>query len=440
MDISGPLSISTSRPASNADLGLRPFQRVTAQVLAVTGTTAILAIEGHPVVAQLTSADQSTALLSQRTAQFIVTKLNGQEITLKFVRNDGSGVITAGPITHGPELAVRLLEQNNIPVNANNLTLARSVLNQQLPLTPGLLNEFLGALTAYGPWGEAQADLAAALKAAGLPVTAQSLMLASRQAAQTGEALGRLISQLQSAGQNLPPDLLKQIRQNIQMLEELVLSANGDTARLAAQLKNAVNIMGQSLENALLEQAQNLENLSAQKSLVALVRLGQSLEQAGETELGAAVEKFLGDLRYHQFLNARPESDPEQEAWLEIGFRLWEENGASARLRVSREARPNPGEIDPSFTHLVLQVDVSEDETVEVDLSLAGKQIRTQVTAPGLAWCHLAENELPSLEQALERLGYSMKEAKIGVGEPRPFEGLRVVTGGSPLMTVNIEV
>jgi hypothetical protein len=440
MDFTQPLSLSPLRPVSNADFGLRLFQRVTAQVLTVTGVTAVLAIEGHPVVAQLTSADQAAALLSQRTAQFIVTKLTGQEMTLKFVRPDGSRAITAGPNPHGPELALRLLEQNNIPVNVNNLTLARSVLNQGMPLTPGLLNELLGALTAYGSWGETQASLAAALKAAGLPVTVQSLMLASRQAAQTGEALGQLISQLQAAGQNLPPDLLKRIHQNIQLLEELVLSADGDTARLAAQLKAAVNVLGQSPENALLEQAQNPENLSPGKNLLSLVKLQQALELAGKTDLAGAVEKFLGDLHHHQLLNARPGPGPGQEAWSEIGFRLGGERGASARLRVCRESRSNSVENDPTFTRLILQVDVSEDETVEVDLALADKQIRTQVTSPNSAWCHLAESELSSLEAALERLGYSLKEASIATGEPQPFEGLKLTPGGTPLTTVNIEV
>ena len=64
MSFPGPLAVSPIHAPANQDLGLRPFQRVTAQVLNVTGTTAILAIEGYPVVVQLTSADQATALLS----------------------------------------------------------------------------------------------------------------------------------------------------------------------------------------------------------------------------------------------------------------------------------------------------------------------------------------------------------------------------------------
>ncbi len=439
MDLPGPLSISSLRPASSSDLSLRPFQRVTAQILAVTGTTAVLALDGHPVVVQLTSAEQATALLSQRTAQFTVTKLTDQEITLKFLRHAQAQPSTATSNPRRPELAVRLLEQNNIPLNSNNLLLARSVLNQGLSLTPGLLAELLAELSGLGNWDQSQAELAAALKAAGLPVTSESLTVASRQAAQTGEALGKLISQLQTTGQNLPPDLLKLLRQNLQMLEQLVLNADGDIAKLAAQLQSAVEVLGQSLESALLEQAEKPETHSMEKSLLSLVRLGQSLEQAGETELAAAVEKFLGDLRHHQFLNAKPEPGPGREAWLEVGFRLGGERNGTARLRIRRESGSIPPEIDPAFTRLVLQVDLSESETVEVDLTLAGKQLRAQVTAPQAVWCQRAEIELLSLEQALQGLGYSLKETSIITAQPQPFERLKLSSGNAPLMTVNIE-
>jgi hypothetical protein len=109
-------------------------------------------------------------------------------------------------------------------------------------------------------------------------------------------------------------------------------------------------------------------------------------------------------------------------------------------LRISRDSCSQPGEIDPTFTRLILQVDISEEETVEIDLALAGNGIRTKVTAPDVLWCQQAERELPSLAQAFQELGYSLQAADIHVGEPQPFEGIKVVSGGVPLMAVNIEV
>ncbi|MCX6064920.1 MAG: hypothetical protein NT121_04095, partial [Chloroflexi bacterium] len=136
MTFPGPLSVSPLNAPTTPDLGLRPFQRVTAQVLTVNGPTAVLTIEGYPVVVQLTSADQATALFSQRTAQFIVTQLTDQVITLKFVKNEQSQPALTGTVFNGPELAVSLLQQNNIPMSVNNLMMARSILKQHLPVTP----------------------------------------------------------------------------------------------------------------------------------------------------------------------------------------------------------------------------------------------------------------------------------------------------------------
>ena len=150
MSLPGPLSVSPLNAPNNQELSLRPFQRVTAVVLNVTGNTAILAIEGYPVVVQLTSADQAATLLSQHTAQFIITQLTDQVMTLKLVKNNQSQATQtpiAGTGFSAPELAVRLLSQNNIPVTVNNLMMARSVLKQQLPVSQGLLNDLMSTLS-----------------------------------------------------------------------------------------------------------------------------------------------------------------------------------------------------------------------------------------------------------------------------------------------------
>ena len=90
MNFPGPLTVSPVNMPAGQELNLRAFQRITAEVLQVSGTTAVLSIEGFPVVAQLTSADQAAALIAQRNAQFIVTQLSNQSVTLKSVKNDAS--------------------------------------------------------------------------------------------------------------------------------------------------------------------------------------------------------------------------------------------------------------------------------------------------------------------------------------------------------------
>ena len=447
MNISGSLSVSPLNPSNGQELGLRPFQRVTAQILAVNGTTAILSIDGYPVVAQLSSSDQAADLLSQQSAQFIVTQLSDQIVTLKFIKNDQPQPALAGSIAAGPELAARILEQNGIPTNESTLMLARSALKQHLPVTPELLTDLMGALSGLGTWGEGQADLATAMRAAGLPVTAESLALASRPAQQSGEALGNMISLLSNAlKQNLPPETRQFLDTNLRMLSELALEWNGTAGKMAKQMKSSVDVLGRSLENLLLAQSENPNQLLPEKSLASLVKLQQMLKQDGKNELADAVGKFLGDIRQNQLMNVKPDPVPGRGEWSEIGFLLQrtpqeiKEDFTSARLRVAHESRAESGKINPAYTRLIIQVDIKPGETVEIDLSLVDKQIRTSVTAPDPSWVNKAQTELPSLEAAFTALGFNLKEAQIGVGYPRPFGGVTLTSGGAPRMTVDIEV
>ncbi|MCX6079934.1 MAG: hypothetical protein NTW32_10410 [Chloroflexi bacterium] len=447
MNISGPLSVSPINPVNGQELGLRAFQRVTAQILSVNGSTAILSIDGYPVVAQLSSSDQAADLLMQQTAQFIVTQLTDQVVTLKFVKSEQTQAALTGSISAGPELAVRLLEQNGIQVTDSSLLLARSALKQNLPVTPELMTELLGVLSEYGSWGDAQAELATALKAAGLPLTAQSLALASRQGAQTGEALGNMIALLSNAlKQNLPAETLQQLNASLRMLSEMVLQWDGTSNKLAKQMKTSVDILGKSLENLFLEQSQNSGPLSTEKSLLSLVKLQQMLKQDGKNDLADAIGKFLSDIRQNHLMNVKPDPVPGRGQWSEIGFILQRtpqeaiEDFAPARLRIAHESGTEAGKINPAYTRLIIQVDVKPGETIEVDISLVDKQIRTSVTAPDPLWVKNAQVELPSLENALQALGFDLKDAQIGIGYPRAFGGITMTTGGAPRMTVDIEV
>ncbi len=443
MSYSGPLPVSPITTTVGQEIGLRSFQRVTAQILSVTGNTAVLSIEGHPVVAQLTSADQAAALLSQPTAQFVVTQLTNQTVTLKFVNNEQ----TQAPVFTGPELALRLLEQNNLPATASNLMMARSMLKQHLPVTARSLNELLDTLSESGPWGEADAELAAAMKAAGLPVTAKSLKLVSRQTAQTGEALFQLITTLsKSAKRDLPAEIQKLINQNLQILNTIVLNGDGEPSQLAEQLRAAVEFLGRSLENMLLEQSQNPNALFNEKSLASLVRLQQMLEQFGQKEGAQAIKEFLANTLQNQFINVKPDPVPGSGVWSEIGLMIQnakqkvDEKYSPVRLRIAHESKADSDKINPEYTRMIIQVDINPDETVEVDLSLVGKQIRTSVIAPDLLWCNEAQKESPSLMDALQALGYNLKDMQIGVGDAQPFAGVKKTSGGVPIMTVNIEI
>ena len=441
MSFPGPISISPINNTIDQNIGLRISQRVTAQIVSVTGTTAILEVDGHPVVAQLTSTDQAATLASQPSAQFIVTQLTDRSITLKLIKNEQAQPVIVGIVANGPELAERMLESNNLPTTATNLTLTRALIKQQLPVTPELLSELKNTLSEYGNLSEADADLAAAMKSAGLPVTAQSLALAARQPAQTAQALSKLMNTLaQAASQEIPEELLQQLTTNLQTLRSLILTADGNSSQLADQLKAAVEAFGQSLENALLKQIQKSEKHISEKNLTSLMKLMQTLEQTDKQDAAHEVNEFLKDIHREQLMNVKPDPSRGYDEWAEIGFMIQsrqqqtEEKFSPARLRIAREPKENAN------TRLILQVDIEPNETVEVDLALTGKQVKTLVRSPDLAWCEQAQNELPSLTEALNELGYTLKDFQVDVETPQPFSRLQHGTGNINLMTVNIEI
>lgn len=442
MSFPAPLPVSPVGNNTNQDPGLRAYQRVTAQVLSVTGTTVILEVDGHAIVAQLTSADQASALAAQRTAQFLVTQQTEQVITLKFIRNDQAEP-APGPVSGGVDLAARLLEQNNLPATVSTLMAARSMLKQHLPVTAETLDELLGALSAGGTWDETKADLAAVMKSAGLPVTAQSLALASRPPVQTAEALSRLLASLKQArSQGLTEEALQLLQSSLRGLDALVIQGDGESSGLAGQLQAAVKLLGRSLESLLLDQIQNPASAIHGNDLLSLAALQHTLERCGAHEAARAIAEFLDDMRLNQFMNAKPESPPRLGEWSELGFALQKTHDVftTARLRIAREADERGSRINPACTRLILQVELRPGEAVEVDLSLAGRQVRTSVTAPDPDWCKQAENELSTLAEALSELGYVLKDAHVDVGAPQPFSRIQAAPGGVPLMTVNIEV
>jgi len=441
MSLPAPISI-TPVSAPDLNIGLRLNQRVSAQVISVTGVTAILEVDGHPIVAQLTSSDQAALLTSQRMAQFLVTELTSETITLKFIRNDPTPPAAGEAPSVSADLSERILLNANLPANASNLTLTRAMLQQHLPFTPELLKELQNALGEFGAWTEDDANLAAALKSAGLPVTGQSLALMSRPSVETAATLAQLIQTLTQSTQGATGELQTQLTRALRALNSTVIRLEDQPSKMAERLKMLAQLLGRSLENILLEPAQG--NAIPENSLVMLARLQRTFEQLGQREAAQAIQESLSDIRQSQFLNVKPDPVPGQGEWSEIGFMLHNPKAGTretaARLRIAHEAKADSSRINPAYTRLILQVDLDAEETVEVDLALVGKQIRPTVTAPDPLWCEKARDEAASLTEALSRLGYNVKDVQVGVGDPKPFQRVQVKSGSGHLMTVNIEV
>jgi hypothetical protein len=417
--IDGVTPINPLQPRDDRAHSLLPFQRLDAQILGIDGTTATLRVDGVTLSAELASQQDAANLKNQNSATFIVSQTGDQTLTLKLVANPQSQTT---PVAQ--PLVRQLLAQQNLPGNDQSLILAEAVLNQRLPITDGLLNELLTALEANGAWTQADAEFAAALKAAGYPISAESLALAS---ARTEMPLQNLLAQLAAASGNLSPELQTLIRENLITLETLLLDLKEDPTKVASALREGVAYKGRSLENILLAQSK--------AGVFALVQLKQALDEAGQEELAKSVEQFIKDLRHEQFFNIQRDTPQPQVHWAEIAFQL-KDDAESARLRIQRDVKSSG---DGKNNHLVLQVEIAEGKFVEVDLTLSEKQIRTKLSAEDEAWCQIAERERSLLDAVLQELGYQPK-TEVSMREVKPFEHVGSLPVNAPTMRVNIEI
>ncbi|MDR3572530.1 MAG: hypothetical protein P4L50_01595 [Anaerolineaceae bacterium] len=448
MTIAAPQGISPVSLSPAQELNLRPFQRLTAEIMQVSNVQAVLSINGYPVVARLSSPQQAAELMMQKSARFIVTQMDDETIVLKLVRPGQSPDLSESLIVPVKDLATRLLEQNGLPANLSNLMMTRAGLNQGLPINQSLLNEMGAALFDLGVWGQNEADLAAAIKAAGLPLSTGSIVLAGRMTVQLGDSLAEIVQALQNAASRpgLSSDVKQMIQTSLQTLQASIPDWGSPVNQLADSLTHYVQLMGRSVENILREGVQNQNSLASDKNLLSLVHLQQALSKIGETDLSRNIGRFLDDVRQNLLMNVKPDPVPGRGEWNMIGLVLKtpdnpaEPQNVMARFRVSRQSSQKKG-ISLDYTHIIIQVDLSENTPMQVDLSLAGHQARAAVTAPDPALSNRARDELPGLEEGLQKLGYSLKEAQVDIGIPPAFESMPVSTNTkTPLTAVDLEV
>ncbi len=93
-----------------------------------------------------------------------------------------------------------------------------------------------------------------------------------------------------------------------------------------------------------------------------------------------------------------------------------EDDLVPARLRIARENRDENGKIDPSYTRVVLQMEISEDQLMEVDLSVVSRKIGLKITTPDEVARQAALAELDALITDFSELGFETRYSHIDTG------------------------
>ena len=424
MLFSGPLPVPPSSSSQPQDIHLRLQQRFNAEIVEVSGTQVVLSVNGTPVVARLEAAEQGAQLAGRRTAQFIVTALTEGEIEIKLA-GQTQAVAGTGAAAVGDIVASNLLVQLGIEVSEENILLTQALISQHLPVTPELLVELGSFLDQIGAWSETGAAQAAAIKAAGLPLTVGVYQLASAQHLPIAEAAVDLMAQLRAALQrpNLAAHVADAARSCLAVLENAMLQWTGsqmtdmDSFRLAAQL------FGRSLENFLATGLNQSTESGGESSLGTFLRLNQACQSAKEGNLGSKVSSFLMNLDQTHLANVRLDPVPGKGEWIALPLLIKNEAGREpaflpARVRIARKDGKDGAGVDPASTRLQIRVDFDAQQSIEVDLTLVKNQTRIKVTAPTADLQQRSQEELPGLAEGLQRLGLRLTGANFVVDQP----------------------
>ncbi|NMC54087.1 MAG: hypothetical protein GYA48_10675 [Chloroflexi bacterium] len=417
MYISGPnLPSQTTTPLDNSEVNLRANQQIEAQVLRVNGQQVVISVQGVPVVARMTSAEQAAVLVEHRLARFIVQDVDNKTLVLQLVSADANAQQAPAVRIAPADLTATLLDQAGIALTQSNLAAARAALGQGLLLTPALIHELTQALEQLPNWTEQDARIAAALKAAGLPITPESIRLAQSTPAALLETFNNLAQQLRGllSRSGLPQDLYQQALRAEASLRSLILQA-GSPEELQQALKDITSRLGKSMENTLLSQINQTAN--GESALSELSRLHAMLGQ-GRSALTESLDRFMETVRWNHFMNI-PENGPLQRAiWTGVDIPILlpahpqgqpnQNQLSSLHIRVAGDPDADHLAVNPAYTRLVIQTELPGGEILSVDLSMVHRQVNAEVTSTDTEVGEIAEELMPTLQDGLSHHGFQI--------------------------------
>lgn len=453
MTIQGTLPINRFDRPTDQSLQLNMNQRVTAEVLEVSGDQVSLVIQGIRVVGKLTSGDQADLLGDRKTAQFIIRGMTEGVLQLQLLPNtpvENLGTSLAAPLM---QLAQNLLVLNGMELTETNMILSKALLSRGLPVTPELMNELQQALAATVQWGQQEADVAAGLRAAGMPLSAGTLALALEHGPTLTEGsvhLQNMLTKLVETSNS--PQIVHLAKQALEVLKNGTVDWDQPLPTLIKDLPAAVGLWGKSLEAEIVGQFLTKgtagEDKQAATGWTALTLIRQALDQQGNGQQVQEIDRFMNALRQMQFLNTAKPNDPGNPPWLTVSLPLssslmpqTNDNAKQffpANLRVAYRLAGKAQSIDPQNTRLILSIDLDKGEFLQADLSIIGKRLGAWMTVSSEDLRQRAENEIPTLESGLQQIGIQLQFARCDVAQAGP--SINEAPSGTENQKIDIEV
>jgi hypothetical protein len=434
MNITGPELTQPIQKLDDNSLVLRNNQRITAEVLQISGDQVRLALDNTQVIARMLSPDQAAALQERRLAQFIVRENNGQTISLQLINPDSEQRSSGEP---APNLLINLLVQDGIPLEPGNVIIAQALLEANLPVTSDLIMDLKKALNELAltrqpaAWGPQEAQMAATLKSAGLPLTGTILALALGTPLPLQVLVSTIQNQLQKLGEDPPPDLAEQIEEALSILNGWVVDWSQPPGAISDQLQAVLRRMGRSIENELAETIERGLKLStggqAGSGLMELALIRQDIAKAGGNDtLVESFDLLFEALRRMLFSNVNAQSSQGKPRWFSFDVPIGTypqaaQQGSSpimdnTRLRVACQTDNARQHLDVGSTRIVVQLELEDGNALEVDLSVVERQVGASITSTSSELKSLAEAELPAFKDSLDKLGFAVLTARVQTG------------------------
>lgn len=428
LTVPGPLPINQVQRSDESNLFLRVNQKVAGEILQVSNEQVVLSIQGVQVVARLTTPEQMAELFDRRFAQFVVKEFNANTVLLQLVEPELANTSVSQPLNQQEtEFISGLLKQIGIKPNEGNKLIVRQMISQGVPVTPEAVNELQTALQLIPGWGEDEAKLAVQIKSYGVPVSAETIKLMAKAPAEVTQTLNNLLGQLEQLTKqsNLPTGLREQITTAIRILSQGIVEGDEPVGNLVQRLKNAVTLLGKTVENELIRSTTTSSN-ELDRGLMVLSQLRNQLASRGFTSIAGDIDRLNDYLRLVHLPNSESTDPKMQNQWFKIEIPVHfplnpnntlDDELVPARLKIAREKDGEDGsKVDPNYTRIVIQMDLAPMQIIEVDLSIVSRLIGLNITTPSEEIRNAAIDELDSLTQDLKELGYETRYSHVESG------------------------